>query len=185
MLLVIYFDAFYKDIIQQLNKNNVPHIKLKYATIKSQAHFANILSTHGITQAIISGSHQRILRLPQNLIYLDALVANTSITRIIGICFGWQYLAKISGGTLAEGSLYRGVKKTLFNMPLWFYHHDIVTKMPASWHIFDTATSIDGHTFINAAASKNNRLIGFQFHPEKDSKTFAVFILPLLYGTVN
>ncbi len=185
MLLVIYFDAFCKDIIQQLNKNNILHIKLKYSAIKSQAHFANILSKHKITHAIIAGSHQRILRLPHNLIYLDALIANAKIKRIIGICFGWQYLAKISGGTLAEGNLYNGIKTTLFNMPLWFYHHDIVTKMPASWHIFDTATSIDGHTFINAAASNNHRLIGFQFHPEKDSKNFDVFILPLLYGTAE
>lgn len=125
------------------------------------------------------------MRLSHNLIYLDALLENPAIKRIIGICFGWQYLAKISGGTLVEGNLYNSVKKTSFNMPLWFYHHDIVTHMPPSWQIFDTATSIDGYTFINVAVSKNHRLIGFQFHPEKDSKTFAFFILPLLYGTVK
>lgn len=44
MLLVIYFDDFFKDIIQQLDKNSISHVKLKYSAIKSQTHFENILS---------------------------------------------------------------------------------------------------------------------------------------------
>lgn len=183
MLLVIYFDRYIKNLVKQLRNHQVPYIKLKYSDINTDINA--IVKQHHVSHVIIAGSQQRILRLNHKLAHLDAILHNPAIKRIVGICFGWQYIAKVCGGQLAEGRLFKGVKQTMLNRPLWFDHHDIVTWMPPSWNIFDTTTSVDGQSFINAAASNNGRLVGFQFHPENNDDDFKVFVLPLLYGAIE
>jgi GMP synthase-like glutamine amidotransferase len=160
--------------------HKIPHIKQKYSNIQSPQHFADILQKNNIDKAIIAGSKQRILQLPHNLCYLDALIANPAIKRIIGICFGWQYFAKTHGGKLVEGThINKGYTVTGFNIPLWFNHYDSVVSMPTDWIIHDKKPNTQ---VITAASSKSGRLIGFQFHPEKHTETFKLFMLPFLYG---
>ncbi len=183
MLLVIYFDRYIKDLVKQLRNNRVPHIILKHSNINTDIN--TIVKQHRVSHVIIAGSQQRILRLSHKLAHLDAILTNPTVKRVVGICFGWQYIAKVCGGQLAEGRHYKGLKTTMLNRPLWFDHHDIVTWMPPSWSIFDTATSVDGKFFINVAASNDGRLVGFQFHPEKSDDDFKVFVLPLIYGDIE
>lgn len=183
MLLIIYFDTFFSNLLHQLKLYKIPHIKQKYSDIQSPQHFANILKKNNIDKAIIAGSQQRILQLPHNLCYLDALIANPAIKRIIGICFGWQYLAKTHGGKLVEGTnLNKEYTVTGFNIPLWFNHYDYVVSMPTDWIIHDKKPNTQ---VITAASSQSGRLIGFQFHPEKQKQTFELFILPFLYGATQ
>ena len=59
------------------------------------------------------------------------------------------------------------------NLMLYFNHNDRVVKLPKDWKIVDKFSN-----FINIATSKN--MIGFQFHPEKNKKSFELFLLPFL-----
>lgn len=186
MILVIYFDVYINNIVKQLTRHGISFMKIKYNTISDFQQLNNIIDKQHIDTVIFSGSQQRILQIPTNLCYLDVLINNPKIKRIIGICFGWQYIAKIHKGTLAEDALFKGYKTTKFNKPLWFNHHDYVTQMPKNtWIIYDTAISQSGKKFINVATSRNGRFIGFQHHPEKQNADFDFFILPFLYGTAK
>ena len=90
--------------------------------------------------------------------------------KIIGICFGFQYLAFKSGGKLAEGELFKGRRLTETGEQLYFNHHDRVTHLSKPWKVITRMED-----FINIAAT--NKWIGFQFHPEKDPAYFNRYVL--------
>lgn len=162
MLLVIYFDIFKKDLVKRLDENHIKYDIVKYDELESY------LQNHPTpTKVIITGSKKRILR-ENDFPILETLLEKN--VKIIGICFGFQYLALKTGGKLAEGSLFKG--KRLAEQ-LHFNHYDRVVKLPNLWTIINR---IDG--FINIAAT--NKWIGFQFHPEKESAHFNHYVLPFL-----
>jgi GMP synthase-like glutamine amidotransferase len=103
----------------------------------------------------------------------------TQDIHIIGICFGFQYLALKTGGKVVEGPLFKGRRTVMTTREtnsehLYFNHHDRVLDLPDDWTVVQR---IDG--FINIAATK--KWIGFQFHPEKDDKHFRHYVLPFLH----
>ncbi len=165
MILVIYFDVFHKDLINETHT--------VYKTI------------------IICGSRKRILR-QNDLPLLDPYLKQDN--HIIGICFGFQFLALKSGGKIEEHKLFRGIRldrrsvdqrldrrsvdqrldrRSVDHMSLYYNHHDRVIFLPPKWTIIQR---IDG--FINIAST--NKWIGFQFHPEKNNATFRHYLLPFL-----
>ena len=160
MILVIYFDTFYKNLQKRLNENNMNYKIMKYE---------DDLDTHHVDTVILTGSTNRILR--KNKFRLLEKLMNSNVN-IIGICFGFQYLAYRSGGKLIEDKLFEGKRKTQFEEK-YFNHYDKVIKLPKPWKIIETVDD-----FINIAAT--DKWVGFQFHPEKNADQFKRYVLPFL-----
>ena len=99
MLLVIYFDVFRKDLVKRLDENRIKYDIVKYDGLESY------LQNHPMPiKIIITGSKKRILR-ENDFPILETLLEKN--VKIIGICFGFQYLAFKTGGKLVEGSLFK------------------------------------------------------------------------------
>jgi GMP synthase-like glutamine amidotransferase len=188
MILVIYFDIFHKDLERRLQENNIPYKLVKYDDLINENHI-------DYKTIIICGSRKRILR-DNDLPLLDPYLKQDN--HIIGICFGFQFLALKSGGEIEERELFRGIRldrrldrrsvdqrldrrsvdqrldrRSVDHMSLYYNHHDCITYLPPTWTIIQ---KIDG--FINIAST--NKWIGFQFHPEKNNATFRHYLLPFL-----
>lgn len=183
MILVIYFDAFHKDLEKRLQEYNIPYKLVKYDDLINENH-------RGYKTIIICGSKKRILR-HHDLPLLDPYLKQD--IHIIGICFGFQFLALKSGGQIEEHELFRGIRPNpkpnptpnpkpndtrtgpkpsdIMSNSLYYNHHDRVTYLPPKWTIIQ---KVDG--FINIAST--NKWIGFQFHPEKYDATFKHYLLP-------
>ncbi len=162
MILIIYFDTgFASNLQKQCNKHN-----LKYKLI----HFEKVTResiTSDIHTIVICGSYRRILR-DGHIPILDWLYNNTTLP-IIGLCYGFQYMAFIDGGKIKECAHFKGNRHDGHH----YNHYDRVLELPPSWTVIDRIDE-----FISIAA-KTNR-IGFQFHPENTNKGFQYYLLPLL-----
>lgn len=159
VLLVVYFDYFHKDLMKRLREYNIQFEAVKYDNINLDKTFDKI---------IITGSKKRILR-EHNFPLLEKLL-HFSDAHVIGICFGFQYLALKTGGELSEGHKFVGLR----GGDMYFNHFDRVTKLPeATW-----TTISRQNDFINIACTE--RWVGFQFHPEKSRANFERYILPLI-----
>jgi GMP synthase-like glutamine amidotransferase len=162
MLLVIYFDSFRINLVKRLKENNIKYDIVKYKNLE------NYLQTHPVpTKVIITGSKKRILRENDFPILENLMKKNV---KIIGICFGFQYLAFKTGGKLVEGANFNG-RRT--EEGLYFNHHDRVVHLSKPWKIISQVED-----FINIAAT--DKWIGFQFHPEKDPAHFNHYVLPFI-----
>jgi GMP synthase-like glutamine amidotransferase len=163
MILVIYFDKFYTNLQKRLNENKINYKIMKYD---------DDLDTHlfNTTTVILTGSMKRILR-ENHFPLLEKLMKSN--VKIIGICFGFQYLAYKSGGKVIEDTVFKGKRKSQFGEMMYFNHHDKVIKLPKQWKIIEKMDD-----FINIAAT--DKWIGFQFHPEYDVDQFARYVLPFL-----
>ncbi len=162
MILVIYFDRFHRDLDRMLNKYNIPHRTLQVSNVHPNDY-------KNMDTIIITGSMRRILRdgdVPQ----IDQLM--TENKKIIGICYGFQYLALKSGGKLGEFTKFKGFRHH-DGISMQYNHHDRVLSLPKQWRILNRMEN-----FINIAAT--DKWIGFQFHPEKSDTNFKTFLLPLL-----
>jgi len=164
MLLVVYFDIFRKNLVKRLKENHIEYDIVKYDNLETY------LQNHSPTKIIISGSKKRILR-ENDFPVLETLMKKN--VKIIGICFGFQYLAFKTGGELAEDAIFTGTRKSETGEQLDFNHHDKVISLPSNWKI---VAKIDG--FINIAAT--DKWIGFQFHPEKNADNFKHYVLPFI-----
>jgi GMP synthase (glutamine-hydrolysing) len=93
---------------------------------------------------------------------------------VFGICYGFQAMAQVLGGTVAHtgtseygrtqlkvigGELHSGLPET---QPVWMSHGDAVTKAPNG---FDVVASSAGAT-VAAFEDRARRLAGVQYHPE-------------------
>jgi GMP synthase-like glutamine amidotransferase len=168
MILVVYFDAFHKDLEKRMGEHNIPFTLVKYTDLEQYK------PDKPITKLIITGSKQRILR-KNDFPLLDAYMKQD--IKIIGICFGFQLLAYKTGGKVVERPLFRGTRSTDKTASpiesLYFNHYDRVIELPDTWTVVQR---IDG--FINVAAT--DKWIGFQFHPEKYDATFRHYLLPFM-----
>jgi GMP synthase-like glutamine amidotransferase len=163
MILVIYFDKFYTNLQKRLNENKINYKMMKYDDDLD----TQLLNT---TAVILTGSKKRILR-ENHFPLLEKLMKSN--VNIIGICFGFQYLAYKSGGKVIEDTVFKGKRKSQFGEMMYFNHHDKVIKLPKQWKIIEKMDD-----FINIAAT--DKWIGFQFHPEYDVDQFARYVLPFL-----
>jgi GMP synthase (glutamine-hydrolysing) len=164
MLLVIYFDVFTNHLIKRLNENHIKYDIIKYDQLESY------LQNHSPTKVIITGSKKRVLR-ENHFPLLETLLEKN--IKIIGICFGFQYLALKTGGKVVEGVNFKGRRKNELGEQLYFNHNDRILMLPKQWKIISRMED-----FINIAAT--NKWIGFQFHPEKDPEYFKHYVLPFI-----
>ena len=156
MLWVVYFDDFYVDIERQLQRCGV---------IYKIVHCDNINANTKPTSLIICGSKKRILR-EQPHSKLKELIAKTT-GPVIGICYGFQYLALLSGGTIVEDERFKGMRSKHY-----YNHHDKVVALPKTWNVLESEQN-----FISAASNPSKKWIGYQFHPEKKQVDFDKYIL--------
>jgi GMP synthase-like glutamine amidotransferase len=122
----------------------------------------------------ITGSRRLILENP-DFPEIDKIIKRSKL--IIGICFGFQYLALKNGGVIKHSEKVHKEKTKISyqgdDYTIWFNHYDRIVSLPKKWKIISKFAN-----FINIASYKN--LIGFQFHPEQYKKTFDTFLLPIL-----
>jgi GMP synthase-like glutamine amidotransferase len=161
MLLIVYFDVYPNNLIKRLRELSIPFDIVKYNKI-------NLLNDYRLV--ILTGSDKRILR-DNYFPLLDQLIKRPNLF-IIGICFGFQYLALKTCGEITENELFKGRRMARLHN-LYFNHYDRVIQLSDQWTV---STRIDD--FINIAGTEN--LIGFQFHPEKDKELFHYYVLPFV-----
>jgi len=103
---------------------------------------------------------------------------------LLGICYGAQYIAKISGGDIlpskireygrANLSFVNNKNPLLKDVPndsqVWMSHGDTITKLPESFNLLASTNEVE----IAAYNVSNKKIYGLQFHPEvyhsKDGK---------------
>ena len=94
---------------------------------------------------------------------------------ILGICYGMQAIAEMSGGRVkhtkereyGKAELFIDNNRDLFsNMPgnltCWMSHGDLVKKLPSGF----TAIAHTSNAPIAAMADRRRKIFGVQFHPE-------------------
>jgi GMP synthase-like glutamine amidotransferase len=162
MLVIVYFDVFYRDLVTKL--------KTRYKLV----HYTQIHAGLTPSALIITGSKKRILREP-SYPELDALIRKTT-GRVIGICYGFQYLARLSGGLIREGTeVFRGIREPKAPLGHYYNHYDKVVKLPKPWIELEHQDD-----FISIAYEPKKQWIGYQFHPEKKFSDFEKYIGSLI-----
>ncbi|MBU0975049.1 glutamine-hydrolyzing GMP synthase [Patescibacteria group bacterium] len=93
---------------------------------------------------------------------------------ILGICYGWQLMAKKLGGevesthkeygpkTMSYSSNFFDFPKT--NYTVFMSHGDSVTKLPKGFKVFGSTEQVQNAAVI----SEKRKFLGLQFHPEVD-----------------
>jgi GMP synthase-like glutamine amidotransferase len=187
LVVLIIFDHFYKKMIERFNKYNINYIQVHFEDLDT---FLN--SNHEPVKVFfIMGSTRRILR---DGIYpsIDRILKMP--IPIIGICYGFQYLAMRSGGVLEDGgetSMDNANMETVVDlggeivkMKIWVSHHDKVLKLPTKKVGANAAIkaiwSIDLMMDNMIYMAHTDKWIGYQFHPEFKKKSFDEFILPFV-----
>ena len=179
LVVVIFFDAFYKKMIERFNKYNINYIQVHFEDIDK---FLNS-NRAPIKIFVIMGSTRRILR---DGIHPSLDRVLNMPTPVIGICYGFQYMAMCSGGILEDGA----VKIKITDMPgtignenvkVWVNHFDKVKSLPTSKNakhkvVWKIDSVIDGTIYM----AHTHKWLGFQFHPEYKKKQFEKFILPFV-----
>lgn len=186
LVVLISFEHFFKKMIDRFQEYKIEHIIVHFEDLD---HFLKT-NRQRIKIFIISGSTQRILR--------DGLHPNIDKilkmpVPVIGLCYGFQYMAMQSGGVLEDGTIrhkivnqegvvnYMGNKETI---PMWFNHFDKVSSLPVN-RVVPTAEykvlwKIDSRVDGMIVMAHTDKWIGFQFHPEYKKKQFEKYILPLV-----
>ena len=170
-ILVIYFDR-YGGLKRRLEGYN---IEADYVYVNHVDDYLHRIG-HIPDVTIVSGSKRSIFD-NQRYPAIDRIIESGHC--VIGICYGFEYMAQISGGTLKHTSKNRKlVRKEMYEgqeYEFWYNHYDSVISLPLSWKVLKWS---ERPNHIDIAISGNQ--IGFQFHPEKRKATFQRFILPYL-----
>jgi len=105
---------------------------------------------------------------------------------ILGICYGWQLIAYLLGGSVASGKKEYGPQelriknlelRIMKNLPkqftVWLSHGDTVVKLPPGFEILGSTKDVKT-TFTG---DKKRKIYGLQFHPEVEHTEFGQQIL--------
>jgi len=104
---------------------------------------------------IVIGNRKRILRDGKD-VELEKIMKKE--VRVIGICYGMEYLAWRSGGEIEEGENFKGNREGK-----WYNHHDRVVKLGKGWRgTKKRGMYIEGRT---------RKWKGYQYHPEHNKET--------------
>jgi len=166
-ILIIDFGSQYTQLIARRIRENKVYSEIYPHTINASK--VSEMNPRGI---IFSGG-------PMSVYDVDAPTIDNEIINlgipILGICYGLQYIAKVSGGVVEKardreyGKAILQIKETdqLFNSVssqsvAWMSHGDLVTSAPDGFKILATSE----HSPICALANSDKKIYGVQFHPE-------------------
>ncbi|MGD9180940.1 MAG: glutamine-hydrolyzing GMP synthase [Desulfobacterales bacterium] len=167
MILIIDFGSQYNQLIARRVRENHVYCHIEPPTIKTGA--IKRLNPEGI---ILSGGPASIYEKKSPKI--DPAVFKLGIP-VLGICYGMHFMMSALGGSVkragrreygfAELRIKRG--KGIFEgihtkTQCWMSHGDSIQRLPGGF----TISAATENTAVAAAAHRNNRLIGVQFHPE-------------------
>ncbi|MEK9143073.1 MAG: glutamine-hydrolyzing GMP synthase [Patescibacteria group bacterium] len=104
---------------------------------------------------------------------------------MLGICYGWQLIAHLLGGTVKHSKKEYGPEEIIFDKQMSIFtlpekkfsvimsHGDTVTKLPNGFTAVGSTKQVRFAAVINEA----KRLFGVQFHPEADHTEHGIEIL--------
>ncbi len=104
---------------------------------------------------------------------------------VLGICYGWQLMAKLLGGDVKNTQKEYGPQtftlaknSSLFSLPkkefsVFMSHGDTVTKLPSGFIIMGSTRTVPN----TAVANEKKSLFGVQFHPEADHTQYGLEML--------
>lgn len=166
MIAVIDFGSQYTQLIARRFREMGVYSEIYTPKVK-----LSDLKSKGVKGIVLSGG--------PNSVYETEFEIDESIFKgeipILGICFGFQLMAKSLGGTVTRGEkgefgltkirikgktiLFDGLEE---EERVWMSHYDVVTKLPENF--VEIAISENG--YIAGAQSLNSPLFAIQFHPE-------------------
>jgi GMP synthase (glutamine-hydrolysing) len=140
------------------------------------------IKTHNPSGIILSGG-------PNDISYDPSLSINKKILDlgipVLGICYGWQLIAHLLGGTVKHSKKEYGPEEIIFDkQPSIFAlpkksfsvimsHGDTVTTLPAGFTPVGHTKQVDYAAVINEKA----KIYGIQFHPEAHHSEFGIELL--------
>jgi GMP synthase (glutamine-hydrolysing) len=167
MILIIDFGSQYNQLIARRVRENHVYCQIEPPTIKANA--IKRLNPEGI---ILSGGPSSIYE--KNSPKIDPAVFKLGIP-VLGICYGMHFMMSALGGSVkragrreygfAELNIKRpqGVFEGIHTKTqCWMSHGDSIQRLPNGF----TISAVTENTPVAAAAHRNKRLIGVQFHPE-------------------
>jgi len=167
MILIIDFGSQYNQLIARRVRENHVYCQIEPPTIKVGA--IKRLHPEGI---ILSGGPSSIYE--KNSPKIDPAVFKLGIP-VLGICYGMHFMMSALGGSVkragrreygfAELNIKRrqGVFEGIHTKTqCWMSHGDSIQRLPNGF----TISAATENTPVAAAAHRNKRLIGVQFHPE-------------------
>ena len=167
MILIIDFGSQYNQLIARRVRENHVYCQIEPPTIKAGA--IKRLNPEGI---ILSGGPSSIYE--KNSPKIDPAVFKLGLP-VLGICYGMHFMMSALGGSVkragrreygfAELDIKRrqGVFEGIHTKTqCWMSHGDSIQRLPNGF----TISAATENTAVAAAAHRNKRLIGVQFHPE-------------------
>jgi len=167
MILIIDFGSQYNQLIARRVRENHVYCLIEPPTIK-----ANAIKRLGPEGIILSGGPSSIYE--KNSPKIDPEVFKLDIP-ILGICYGLQFMVAALGGSVkraarreygfaelkikSQAGIFEGVHH---KTQCWMSHGDSIERLPVGFRI----SASTENTPVAAAAHRNRRLIGVQFHPE-------------------
>jgi len=166
MVAVIDFGSQYTQLIAR----RIRELKIFCRIFPSSVSF-EALKDDNISVVILSGG-------PGHIPFLNSIDFDRRILEhfyILGICYGMQMTVKYFGGEVVPGDkreygetvfypdtsdrIFKGISKETV---VWMSHWDSVSKLPEGFKVIGRTKN----TEIAAMRSNNERVYGFQFHPE-------------------
>ncbi len=104
---------------------------------------------------------------------------------VLGICYGWQLIAKLMGGKVVSGQKEYGPANLQINQSnlllkeidsfsrVWLSHGDTVIKLPQGFKLLAKTKDVK----TAAVANFEKKIYGLQFHPEVEHTQFGKTIL--------
>jgi GMP synthase (glutamine-hydrolysing) len=166
-ILIIDFGSQYTQLITRRIREANVYSEIHPHTITAEA--VKKLEPKGI---ILSGGPMSIY--DEGAPTIDPEILRMGIP-VLGICYGLQFICKVSGGNVEQAKdreygkaelKITGSSKLLKNVQsnttVWMSHGDYLTKLPEGYEITGTSS----HSPICAISNEDLNIYGVQFHPE-------------------
>jgi GMP synthase (glutamine-hydrolysing) len=167
MILIIDFGSQYNQLIARRVRENHVYCQIEPPTINASA--IKRFNPEGI---ILSGGPASIYE--KNSPKIDPVVFKLGIP-VLGICYGMHFMMSALGGSVKRAGrpeygfaelhikrrqgVFKGIQT---KTQCWMSHGDSIQRLPNGF----TISAATENTAAAAAAHRNKRLIGVQFHPE-------------------
>lgn len=134
------------------------------------SHYAATIKSETISGLILSGGPASVYEEGAPSIPVSVLEKGLPV---LGICYGWQLMAKLLGGTIESAHKEYGPEKITFSNPsalglsdkncsVYMSHGDTVTALPDGFQ----AIAQTEHVLNAAVVNATKKQYGVQFHPE-------------------